>query len=191
METNNKQCLLLNADFTPLSVISWKKAILWSLKQERSKYRVEIIDFYKNDYINGVNKKYPIPAVARLSTYVKINYHTINFCRKNIFIRDNYTCQYCGTKKEESNLTYDHVVPKSKWRNSMSPTNWTNIVTSCRDCNRKKGNKTPQEARMGLLNLPIQPQKNFKYLHVYEYLLRINRNIPSEWTVYLPQSYIY
>lgn len=190
MKTENKKCLVLNADFTPLSVISWKKALIWSIKHEDIKYRVEIIDFYKNDYIAGVNnKKYPIPAVVKLNSYLKVHHHTVNFSRKNIFIRDSYTCQYCGMIKDTNDLTYDHVIPKSKWRNKTSPTNWTNIVTSCTLCNRKKGNRTPAEARMTLLNLPIQPQKNFRYLHVFEYLLRMNRTIPDEWMVYLPQSY--
>jgi hypothetical protein len=71
-----------------------------------------------------------------------------------------------------------------------SPTNWTNIVTACTQCNRKKGNKTPKQANMPLVKLPIKPNKNIKFLPVAEHLLKIKSNIPDEWKVYLPDSYL-
>ena len=104
----------------------------------------EIIDFYKNDYIIGTNnKRFPIPAVAKTAKYFRINNHTVKFSRKNLFVRDNYTCQYCDTIFNGNDLTYDHVIPKSAWKSNIgSPTCWTNIVTACVNCNRKKGNRT-------------------------------------------------
>ena len=101
-------------------------------------------------------------------------------------------CQYCGENKDLSQLTYDHVVPKSQWDYSKngSPTNWTNIVTACLSCNRKKGNKTPKQANMPLLNLPHKPSKSIKYLPLKTYLSKIKDEIPPEWMNYLPQSYI-
>jgi 5-methylcytosine-specific restriction endonuclease McrA len=191
MEKHHKQCLLLNADYSPLSIISWQKAIIWSIRfQDNYKYGIEIIDFYKNDYINGVDKKYPIPAVAKTHRYLRINSQDIKFSRKNIFIRDNYTCQYCGKQYYINNLTYDHVVPKSKWKDEKSsPTCWTNIVTACIWCNRKKANKTPKEAEMPLRNLPIKPNKNLKYLPIVDTMATMKETMPSEWLVYLPQSF--
>lgn len=193
MENKHKQCLLLNADFTPLSIISWQRAIVWSMRFEYdSKYAIEIIDFYKNDYINGVDRKYPIPAVAKTKRYFKINAQPLTFSRKNIFLRDDHTCQYCGLKFETSLLTYDHVIPKSKWRdNRSSATCWTNIVTACVRCNRQKGNKTPKEANMPLKNWPTMPNKHIKYLPIIHFLHRINKDIPPEWKIYLPQSFNY
>jgi hypothetical protein len=192
MQQNHKQCLLLNADYTPLGIISWQKAIIWSMRfNNNPKYSIEIIDFYKNDHINGVNKKYPIPAVAKTNRFFKLNNHTVTFSRKNIFTRDNFTCQYCNKKQNIDNLTYDHVIPKSKWTNKkLSPTCWTNIVTACADCNRKKGNRTPKEANMPLINLPIKPCRNLKYLPVINHLSKIKLDIPPEWILYLPDSYL-
>ena len=193
METKNKQCLVLNSDYSPLAIICWKKSLIWSIKYENNpKYGIEIIDFFKNDFINGVNnKKYPIPAVAKTKRFFRINNQQLTFSRKNIYIRDNYTCQYCGKSFDIKNLTYDHVIPKSKWNNnSTSPTSWTNIVTACVSCNRKKGSKTPKQANMPLRTLPVIPTyKHNKYLPVAIHISKIKENIPEEWKLYLPESY--
>jgi hypothetical protein len=154
------------------------------------KYAIDIIDFYKDDFIKCVNKNLPIPAVAKTQRYFKTHNQSVNFCRKNIFIRDDYTCQYCGKIFDSSNLTYDHVIPKSIWTNNSSPTCWTNIVTACGSCNKKKANKTPKQANMPLKNNPTIPQKNIKYLPVGHHLLKIRQDIPDEWKNYLPESYI-
>lgn len=193
MDSKNNKCLVLNADYTPLIIISWKKAISWAFKHHYNyKIGVEIIDFYKDDFILGPNnKKHPVPAVVRTAKYFKINRNRIKFSRKNIFIRDNYTCQYCDNKFDSSSqLTYDHVIPKSCWLDSdRSPTNWTNIVTSCINCNRKKGNRTPKQANMTLKTLPYMPSQDIKYLPITSYLSRI-KEIPPEWIMYLPKSYM-
>jgi 5-methylcytosine-specific restriction endonuclease McrA len=193
MQTQNSRCLILNADYTPLGIISWKRALVWAYRhEENSRVGVEIIDFYKNDYICGANnKKIPIPAVVKTAKYFRLNHQSVNFSRKNLFIRDNYSCQYCGSEKEINQLTYDHVIPKSVWnKNIGSPTCWTNIVTACVECNRKKGNRTPKEANMPLRNLPVVPNKSAKYLPVRGLLLKIRSDIPKEWTIYLPESYL-
>ena len=187
MKSSNTRCLVLNADFTVLSIISWQRALTWSIKYDNnSSLGIDIIDFYKDDYIQGTgNKKYPIPAVVKTKKYFLIKNHEIKFSRKNIFIRDNYTCQYCNTEYDISKLTYDHVIPKSRWKKSTFPTTWTNIATACIDCNRKKSNKTLQECGMRLSNLPTIPKKNIKYLRVYEYLKNNKNNIPKEWEIYI------
>lgn len=192
MEKIHKECLLLNADYSLLSIINWKKALIWNMKYENSfKYGIEIIDFYKDDYILGVNnKKYPIPCVAKTKRYFRQNNDSVNFSRKNIFLRDSFTCQYCGKYFVTNELTYDHVIPKSLWDyNAGSPTCWTNIVTSCIACNRKKGNRTPKQANMPLKTFPVKPCKTQKYLPVSHHLLKIKDSIPNEWIAYLPKSY--
>lgn len=191
MLSHNK-CLLLNADYTPLYIIGWKRAMVWSVKYSKNtKNSIDIIDFYKNDYINGANnKKYPIPAVAKTFTFFPIHRYRVNFSRQNLFLRDNFTCQYCGDKFQYNLLTYDHIIPKSSWNYfNGSPTNWTNIVTSCISCNRLKGNRTPKQANMILKRLPFEPNKSAKYLTVTQHLSKIKDNIPDEWKIYLPESY--
>lgn len=193
MKIENSRCLVLNADFSPLTIISWKKALIWSIKHiENNNVGIEIIDFYKNDCICGPNgKKFPVPAVAKTARYLRLNNKRVTFSRKNLFTRDDYTCQYCGYKKDMNFLTYDHVIPKSLWIDEYrSPTNWTNIVTACVDCNRKKGRKTPKQANMPLKTLPIEPSKSPKYLPITSFLLRIRDDVPSEWKIYLPKSYL-
>ena len=131
MRIQNSKCLVLNADYSPLGIIGWQKALVWSVKYDQgSAMSIDIIDFYKNDWIIGAAfKKYSIPAVIKTNKYFKLHNQTVNFSRKNLFIRDNYTCQYCHQKKEINKLTYDHVIPKSKWKHTnSSPTCWTNIV---------------------------------------------------------------
>lgn len=192
MKTQNTKCLVLNADYTPLTIINWQRAVAWSFKHEYDhKLGVEIIDFYKDDFITGTgNKKHPIPAVVRTIKFFRINNTRVKFSRKNLFIRDTYTCQYCGLKHDINKLTYDHVIPKSLWNNdTQSPTTWTNIVTACISCNRKKGNRTPKQANMPLLTLPVMPSKHIKYLPITTYLLKI-KDIPEEWKIYLPECYL-
>lgn len=192
MKDASKKCLLLNADYSPLSIINWQKALIWLFKyNDNDKYGIEIIDFYKDDFISGVNKKYPIPSVAKTNRFFRQNQQSLVFSRKNIFLRDNHTCQYCNTKFDISNLTYDHVIPKSLWQYNSSPTCWTNIVTACINCNRKKRNRTPKQANMPLITLPVKPTKTHKYLPVSYHLSKIKDTMPDEWKIYLPESYIY
>lgn len=192
METRNSKCLLLNSDYSPLSIISWKRALIWSMKYDQNpKYGVEIIDFFKNDFISGTNnKKFPIPAVAKTKRFFKIKAERATFSRKNIYLRDGYTCQYCNKQYDYKFLTYDHVIPKSKWVGKTSPTSWTNIVTACVDCNRIKGSRTPKQANMPLVKLPVQPNKNTRYLPIASLLIKIKDDIPDEWKLYLPDSYL-
>jgi 5-methylcytosine-specific restriction endonuclease McrA len=191
MKVKNSRCLVLNADYSPLTVINWQRALVWSFKnQYNNNVGVEIIDFYKNDYIVGVNKKHPIPAVVKTVKYFRLHNKHVNFSRQNLFVRDNFQCQYCGCKPEIRKLTYDHVIPKSLWKHhNGSPTSWTNIVTACIDCNSKKANRTPAQAGMSLKSLPIMPNKSAKYLPVTSFLLSIKSEVPEEWKFYLPESY--
>jgi hypothetical protein len=193
MSILHSRCLLLNADYSPISVISWKKAFTWHIKYENcNDYGIEIIDFYKNDFITGThNKKYPVPAVAKTRKFFRHNNNTVLFSRKNLFVRDDYTCQYCGTRLDIKNLTYDHVIPKSKWNyDHGSPTTWTNIVTACVRCNLYKSDRTPKQANMSLIKLPIKPNKSPRYLPVAHHLRKIKDEIPNEWKIYLPDSYL-
>jgi 5-methylcytosine-specific restriction endonuclease McrA len=189
MKNYNRKCLLLNSDYSPISIIDWKKAIIWHIKSKlNNSYGIEIIDFYDNDYIICPNQKMKIPSIAKIKKYVKSCPESVIFSRKNVFLRDDYTCQYCGQKKIISELTYDHVIPKSKWirnKSDSNPTSWTNIATACKQCNRRKRNRTPEEAKMPLINLPYKPNKSKKYLPIHWHLSKIDMTIPDQWKIYL------
>ena len=185
----HNKCLVLNVDYAPLYLISWKRAVILSMKHvDKKNNGVEIIEFFDDDYIQGTNnQKFLIPAVARILKFRNNGEATIKFNRNNVFIRDGLKCQYCGKCKTVKELTYDHVIPKSQWDYSKSnnPTNWTNIVTSCISCNRKKSNRTPKQAGMTIITTPEKPHKNIKYLPLTHHLSRIGYGIPNEWKIFL------
>jgi hypothetical protein len=184
---SHKDCLVLNADYSPIGIIDWKKAMVWSFRYTHSRYSgIEIIEYYSDDYVIGANSTEKIPAVIKTTKFFKINHHTVNFSRKNLFIRDNYTCQYCGDQLPSNQLTYDHIIPKSKWQFKNQPvTSWTNIVTACFRCNSRKGNKSLQQVNMQLMTNPYIPNKTTKYLHVTHQILTIRHSIPKEWQLYV------
>jgi len=179
--SQHNNCLLLNADYSPLAILSWQRAITWVCRTHYSE-QIQVVEYY-NDTVKGANKEHRLPAVIRVRKYFKVVGRYVNFSRKNVYIRDNYTCQYCGIKHHISNLTYDHVVPRSMWTHKSSPTTWTNIVTACVKCNRKKGNKKLDQINMSLIRSPIRPVRNIYYLPVATYLSTIDR-IPNEWEIY-------
>lgn len=182
MKKENARCLVLNGDYSPLGIIDWKKAVTWLY---RSTQHLEILDFYQDDYILCSNsKKIPIPSVVRTIKYYKLK-QNVNFSRKNLFIRDNYTCQYCQLKLNINELTYDHVIPRAQWNTKTSPTCWTNIVTSCKRCNLKKGNRTPVQANMILNKIPLEPKRSSKYLPVHQQVSTIDDRLPESWRLYL------
>lgn len=95
-----------------------------------------------------------IPRVLQLIDYDRMPRATVRLSRRNIFLRDAYTCQYCGKRSAANQLNLDHVMPRSRG----GPTNWENIVCSCRVCNLEKGGRTPAEAGMKLLRKPARPR---------------------------------
>jgi len=189
MKKIHKHTLVLNADFLPLGLISWKRAVVLSIiNQENSTKGVEVVEYYSNDHIKGVHgKKYLIPAVVRSVKYIKQRRREVPFSRKNVFIRDGCRCQYCGNTFPPDELTYDHVIPRAKLRrqkHKVSPTRWDNIVTACLKCNRRKNNRTPKEANMQLVRQPQEPNPS-------GYILGLSpwSKIPNEWKTYLTTLY--
>jgi 5-methylcytosine-specific restriction endonuclease McrA len=191
--TTKNKCLLLNSDYSPIRILSWKQAIIIDFKHKNNiNSPIEIIAYHENGVVHGTDQKiFFIPSVVRIKKYFNIYSRKINFSRKNLFIRDNFSCQYCGKDFPNSQLTYDHVIPKSRYKpNLQSSTNWTNIVTSCRYCNAKKGNKTPQEAGMNLLKKPYAPNYDNKYLSWHTDLHTIYLDDPSyePWKPFIKNS---
>lgn len=143
--------LVLNADFRPLnyfplSLWSWQDAIKAVCLE-----RVTIISEYEQS-ISSPTTVINLPSVIALKEYVPQNRNPA-FTRFNVFLRDRFSCQYCGNGFSASDLTFDHVVPRSKG----GRTNWTNVVAACSPCNLRKGNKLPGQCNMHPLLRPSAP----------------------------------
>jgi 5-methylcytosine-specific restriction endonuclease McrA len=108
---------------------------------------------YDEEYIRAVNFEIQVPRIVRLTRYDKVPRSVVRFNRKNLFARDDHRCQYCGQAKPTSQLSLDHVVPRSMG----GRTSWENIVCSCTSCNSRKGGRTPEQAGMDLLKIPRRP----------------------------------
>jgi 5-methylcytosine-specific restriction endonuclease McrA len=109
-----------------------------------------------DDWIRAVNFEIQVPRVIRLLFYDRIPKQVVRFNRRNIFARDGNRCQYCGRRFPTSELSLDHVLPRSRG----GETTWENIVCSCVKCNVKKGGRTPQEAHMHLVRHPVKPKRS-------------------------------
>ena len=109
-----------------------------------------------DDWIHAVRFEIQVPRVIRLLRYDRVPRHTLRFSRRNLFARDKHCCQYCDRSLPPSQLSIDHVVPRSRG----GKTTWENVVCCCVDCNTRKGGRTPQEARMKLSQLPRKPRHN-------------------------------
>lgn len=166
--------LLLNASYEPMRVVSWQKAlILWFQD------KVEVLE-YHTVFARSVTTSFKLPSVLRLKSYVRNRNNThVRFCRENVYIRDNYTCQYCGRRFGTKHLTLDHVMPVSR----EGKKDWYNVVSACRSCNQKKANKTPNEARMPLLQEPKIPS----WLPLTDFVVG-NEDMPIVWRQYLRLS---
>jgi 5-methylcytosine-specific restriction endonuclease McrA len=142
-----EQVLLLNATFEPLKVIDWKRAIrLLTLG------KVEVLEEYDRE-IRSVTFALKLPSVLRLLRFVRYRKKEVKFSRLNIYARDGFRCQYCGKKFESRDLSFDHVIPKR----FGGKTEWTNIVTACCRCNRRKGGRVLKDAGLKLLKKPAKP----------------------------------
>ncbi|MCB1521663.1 MAG: HNH endonuclease [Hyphomicrobiaceae bacterium] len=140
--------LVLNADFRPLSYYplslwSWQEAVKAVFLD-----RVNIVSEYDR-YVRSPTSEFRLPSVVSLKTYVKPALYPA-FTRFNVFLRDRFSCQYCGCRDD---LTFDHVIPRS--RGGM--TRWDNVVTACAPCNLAKGSKMPRQANMWPMQLPVRP----------------------------------
>lgn len=161
--------LLLNTSFEPLKVISWQRAVSMFFSG-----KIEVIEEYDHN-IRSVSIIIRAPAVVRLLSFVKAGKKSPPLCRSNILARDNFQCQYCSKELTSREATLDHVLPRSQG----GKTSWENIVCSCAACNRKKGGRTPLEARMLLLKKPVKPD----WLPVLN--IKFHGNIPISWKTFL------
>ena len=141
---------VLNSDFTYIGMISWERSIvlLYQGKAETVKDTDTVI------YNTDKSYSFVIPKVIKLVSFVKSLYQSkIPYSKRNIFVRDKHTCQYCGKKMEQSECTVDHVNPKALGGKSS----WSNCVCSCMRCNGLKGDKPLDHTPLSLRSVPRTP----------------------------------
>jgi 5-methylcytosine-specific restriction endonuclease McrA len=162
--------LVLDMAYQPMERVSWRKAFELIVREKAT-----VLAEYADRFINGACKVFAMPSVIVKKTIRKTK-RTVKFSKKNVFLRDRGTCQYCTEKIAISKATFDHVLPKSRG----GITTWDNIVIACRPCNQMKSNKTPQEANMLLHKPPRRP----KFLEIYE-RPTFDGEIPDDWKFFL------
>jgi 5-methylcytosine-specific restriction endonuclease McrA len=170
----SQEVLVLNSDYEPLNVCNLRRAIVLvylgkaDILHERSDGTTELI--------SAEGERVTMPSVVKLRHHVKRPLPELKLSRRSIFARDNYTCQYCGTTGKD--LTIDHVIPK-RMGGGME---WENLVTCCRKCNTKKGDKLAEKIGMKLARPPRRPRYT-PYISLNKYVAGAKHDI---WRDYLP-----
>jgi 5-methylcytosine-specific restriction endonuclease McrA len=168
---DSRRVLILNQTFEPLQICSARRAVilLFAGKAERVEDTAQLM--------RSPSTAVCIPSVIRLHHFVRQPIApTLSFNKKNILKRDGYTCQYCGRNGGER-MTIDHVIPKSLGGRTV----WENVVSACRACNLRKGNKSPDEVGFQLLRKPVRP-RSASYLGILAYASQHY----ERWRKYLP-----
>jgi 5-methylcytosine-specific restriction endonuclease McrA len=165
----NSAVLVLNENYEPLNVCNARRAVVLV---DRGK--AEVLEHADGRVLHTSSQIIQLPSVIRLVYLIRRPRPQRKLTRKELFLRDRYTCQYCG--RETRDLTIDHVVPRYKGGRHS----WDNLVSACRACNHRKANKTPDEARMRLLSVPQAPRTSSYYV-VAQYIQ--NR---GEWEKFIP-----
>ena len=168
--------LVLNKFFAAVHIVNAKKAFAMLCKESAEvvsiddgqynsydftswvdvsafKAECELPDEDRYESIKTFSLEVRVPKIIRLVVYDKLPKATVKFNRKNIFARDKNRCQYCGKKVPTSELSLDHVIPRTQGGTS----NWKNIVCACTNCNKHKGGRRPEEAGMKLICKPVKP----------------------------------
>jgi 5-methylcytosine-specific restriction endonuclease McrA len=159
--------LVLNANYEPINICNYRRAISLILSDKATMLE------NGRGTIRTASTSFPLPSVIRLQHMIRRPRPSIAFSRGEIFRRDKYTCQYCGTPSR--NLTLDHIIPKSK--GGMDT--WENVVTACSNCNHRKGGKMLEETNMQLIRRELVPPNSIEY--IFSRHLELN----TEWITYL------
>lgn len=169
----SNKTLIINTDGRPLGTVCVYRALGLIYINKRCVQ----IDFYEDIKLrDSKGICYPVPSVIMTKVFVHKPIKPTPISRRNVIIRDNYTCQYCGKECESSKLTIDHIIPKSRWRGIGTAHNWLNIVAACKKCNNKKADYTIKECGMHLLKAPHEPKTNIRFM---------SRDIPECWKKYI------
>lgn len=165
-----KPVLVLNASYEPINVCAARRALVLVLKG------VATAEEHGVHAVHSCRNALRLPSVIRLLEYRRIPTQSRALSRKNILMRDRYTCQYCLKSPPSIDLTLDHVIPRSR----AGESSWENLVACCHQCNNRKGNRTPEEAGMKLLRAPrpFSP-------HTSRHLMRLLGKSDDQWRKYL------
>jgi 5-methylcytosine-specific restriction endonuclease McrA len=173
MPTNTRlqsPVLVLNASYEPINICAARRALVLVLKG------IAAAEELTATAVHSTRRTVNVPSVIRLLEYRRIPHQTRALSRKNILLRDRNTCQYCAQVLPSSELTLDHVIPRS--RGGLST--WENLVACCHLCNRRKGNHYVHEANMKLLREP----RAFT-LHTSRHIMRMMGRSDAKWRKYL------
>ncbi|MDQ6942398.1 MAG: HNH endonuclease [Candidatus Eremiobacteraeota bacterium] len=160
--------LLLNFTYEPLGIVDLARAVRLLFAR-----KVEVVHRGDRD-IRTTSIAFPLPSVVRMLYYVRRARKRVALTKKNVLLRDDYTCVYCGTRGSSHDMTVDHVVPRSRGGSSA----WENLVACCSACNARKRDRTPAEARMPLRRAPREPR-------CIPWLVVRRNTAPDEWGKYL------
>jgi 5-methylcytosine-specific restriction endonuclease McrA len=167
--------LLLNADMRPIRTLPLKRAV--SLL---SKGAVDVVEAVPGRELRSATTTQPFPSVLRLRYYVNVPQRNAVWSRRAVFSRDGYTCVFCGEHLNRETATVDHLIPQETCRKQgIRASTWSNTVTACENCNRRKANKTMRDAGMKFFNekyIPKTPRANY---------LVVSGEVPVEWKFYL------
>jgi len=166
----NKTVLVLNQNYEPLNICNVRRAIVLIIGG-----KAEILESHEA-FIATAQDLFPYPSVIRLVCMIRAPRARVKLTRREVFLRDSYTCQYCGRRTND--LTLDHVIP----RHRGGPHTWENLTSACRACNHRKGGKSLQEARMVLKQQPFEPSPG----RYYAIERRLDRTISDGWFKFLP-----
>ena len=177
--------MLLNADFSPLQILPWQRAVTLLLED-----RVLLVTAYEDRQVRSAHLALPWPAVVALKRFIGVRY-PVRLTRRNVLARDGFACQYCGrTPTDVLSLTLDHVVPRSRATagevvlpsgDRVRVHSWRNLVAACARCNGRKGARTPAEAGMRLRTKPRAPTVTDAVRIAFA-----RKAVPAEWEAFLP-----
>jgi 5-methylcytosine-specific restriction endonuclease McrA len=140
-------CILLNADYTFLNLVDWKRALCLMVKG-----KAEVVKDSRSTVRSSGGALFHVPAVLRLIKLIRTIYRAgVAFTKRNVLVRDGFRCAYCGSRKER--LSIDHIIPRSRGGKTV----FENCVAACKSCNLRKGGRTPSEAGMYLRTKAYQP----------------------------------
>jgi len=162
--------LVLNSQYLPIQTTTIQKAIKLIFRG------VAQIEKYSDKVWKSVSNEIVLPTVIRLINFHSFPKRTYRLSKKNICVRDKYTCQYCSVVLSEKSLTVDHIIPKSKGGSDK----WENLVSACKSCNLRKADKRPEEVGMKLLSKPSKIS-----IHTHTTIIRNKGLNNPDWTEFL------
>lgn len=170
MFLSKHRVLVLNSSFEAINICTAKRALKLLLME-----KADVVEG-GDDRVHSAKMNLPLPEVIRLRNFVHLPYRPIPYSRKNILLRDDFSCQYCGDRFTPDELTLDHVRPLSRGGSD----DWNNVVAACKECNHKKGNHLPSEIGMRLIHRPQKPT-----LPTFLHLVRLMGGKRQVWRKYL------